>query len=223
MHFTALVTATSGEGDGNGNGARGGGNGGVRGRSNRFEILRTKPAQLENKKGTSGQVVRLSANYFEVTTVGKWCLYQYRVDFAPEDDNTGRKKGHMRTAMQGVIQGGYLFDGTCLYTPTKLHNTPLELFVAGEGNKIMEFKIRNDSYWNFYCLGDERIRITVRLVGDLVWGDSHYFQLFNLIIRKCLCYLKLHEIKRKYYDPSLRVIIELAYINCGFCHEWRHL
>ncbi|KAJ8967856.1 hypothetical protein NQ317_018350 [Molorchus minor] len=89
---------------------------------------------------------------------GKWGLYQYRVDFSPEIDNTGQRKGLMRTAMQNVLTG-YLFDGSVMYTPQRVNPDPLEVF------------------------------------------------LFNIIIRKCLTFMRLQLVGRDYYDPNTKIAV----------------
>lgn len=181
---------------------RGGGNGGVRGRGSfRNEIIYTRPQAITTKQGmqnciflysmlmfnfqgSTGQPIRLLCNYFQLLQAGKWGLNQYRVDFNPDVDHTGQRKGYMKTAMQDVLNG-YLFDGTVMYTPARLHPDPLEKIVQSDSG--------------------ENIRVTVRLVSDLEWGDRAYLQLFNLIIRKCLTYMKLQLVGRDYYDPNAKV------------------
>lgn len=98
----------------------------------------------------------------------------------------------MRHAMKDVVNG-YLFDGTVMYTPARLHPDPLEKVVQSEGG--------------------QNIRITVRLVGDLEWGDRAYLQLFNIIIRKCLTLMKLQLVGRDYYDPQCKVSYFLGSIQ----------
>lgn len=115
---------------------------------------------------------------------GKWGLNQYRVDFNPEIDHTGQKKGLLRTAMRDVLRG-YLFDGTALYTPARIQPDPYEAVVQSESG--------------------QNIRISVRLVGDVAWGDRHYLQVFNIIIRKCLTLMKLQLVYRDYFDPQSKV------------------
>lgn len=51
----------------------------------------------------------------------------------------------------------------------------------------------------------DNIRVTIRLVGDVVWGDYHYLQLFNIIIKKCLTFMNYQMITRNYYDPRAKV------------------
>jgi hypothetical protein len=67
--------------------------------------------------GTTGHTVQLQTNYFRLPTVTNWQLYQYRVDFSPEEDSNAEKKRMVREFKE--MLGGYLFDGTMLYTPHK--------------------------------------------------------------------------------------------------------
>jgi hypothetical protein len=64
--------------------------------------------------GTSGQLIRLNANYFELPTVTNWQLYQYHVSFAPSEDSKVAKHKMLRDHKEKL--GGYLFDGKMLYT-----------------------------------------------------------------------------------------------------------
>ncbi|RZB39309.1 aubergine [Asbolus verrucosus] len=105
----------------------------------------------------------------------------------PDVDNTGKRKDLFKTASRDLLQGGYLFDGTVMFTPQKIPNDPVELFVQDEN--------------------EENIRITIRLVGDLTWGDHHYIQLFNIIIRKCLALMGLKQVGRNYYMPDQKIVI----------------
>ena len=50
------------------------------------------------------------------------------------------------------------------------------------------------------------VRITVRLAGDLAQGDSHYFQFFNILMRKCLGHLDLQLVGRNFFDAKAKVI-----------------
>lgn len=113
-----------------------------------------------------------------------WTLYQYRVDFAPEEDRTGAKRKMLRDATASIL-GGYLFDGTVLFTPNRLNPDPMELFVENEQN--------------------QRFRITMRFVGEVMKSDSHRLQVFNIILRKCLGFLNLQLVGRNYFDAAAKV------------------
>nr|CAD7199655.1 unnamed protein product [Timema douglasi] len=135
--------------------------------------------------GTSGQSVRLSANYFEVLHHTDWCLYQYRVDFAPEEDRTGIRKAMLRDHKKVI--GGFIFDGTMMFTSHRLNPDPMELFSTRQSDEA-------------------QIRITIKLVADLTQGDSHYLQFFNIIMRKCLGHLKLQLVGRNFFDARAKVL-----------------
>jgi hypothetical protein len=64
--------------------------------------------------GTSGQLVTLNANYFALPTVTNFHLYQYHVSFAPNEENKAAKHKMVRDHKEKL--GGYLFDGSMLYT-----------------------------------------------------------------------------------------------------------
>lgn len=75
--------------------------------------------------------MRLQANYFKLLQQPNWCLYQYRVDFAPEDDRTNVKKALFRRAMKDILTG-YIFDGTVMFCPNRIDPSPREVFVQDE-------------------------------------------------------------------------------------------
>ncbi|CAH0702423.1 unnamed protein product [Spodoptera exigua] len=164
----------------------GGSHQGDKAQSEQASVLRTKPLTLESKKGHSGTAIDVKANYFAVKTTPQWRLYQYHVDFSPDEDNTGVRKGLLRDHAKRL--GGYLFDGTVLYTVKRLHPDPLELF-----------SIRKND--------EQRMRIMVKLTCDVAPGDYHYIQIFNIIIRKCFQILDLQLMGRDYFDPLAKVDI----------------
>lgn len=65
-----------------------------------------------------GQKIMLQANYFKLLTTTDWCIYQYAVSYAPEEDNTRAKKGLLRQCSQQL--GPYIFDGAVMYTSQRL-------------------------------------------------------------------------------------------------------
>ncbi|XP_070167826.1 piwi-like protein Siwi [Polyergus mexicanus] len=157
----------------------------TRGRRKMETIFVTKPATLVTKKGTSGKHIVLQTNHFKVPTVPDWCLYKYRVDFEPEETRTYIRKGLLRLHKEKV--GAYIFDGTTLYTSCRLPDK-MELVSTRQSD-------------------DTPIKIIIRLVGDMMRDDSHYIQLFNIIMRKCLEHLQLQLVGRDYYDARNRIAI----------------
>ncbi|KAM3966529.1 piwi like RNA-mediated gene silencing protein aubergine [Aphomia sociella] len=163
---------------------RGSRRGGGRVLPEQMTILRTRPTTVQSKKGTTGTPLDLLANYFLVQTTPQWRLYQYHVDVSPEEDSTVVRKGLLRVHQNTL--GGYLFDGTVLYTVKKLHPDPLELYSDRKTD-------------------GERMRILIKLTCDVSPGDYHYIQVFNIIIRKCYNLLNLQLVGRDFFDPSAKI------------------
>ncbi|CAG9785688.1 unnamed protein product [Diatraea saccharalis] len=165
---------------------RGSRRGGGRILPEQMTILRTRPTHITTKKGSSGTPIDLLANYFTVETTPQWRLYQYHVDVTPEEDSTGVRKALLRVHSKTL--GGYLFDGTVLYTVKRLHPDPMELYSERKTD-------------------GERMRLIVKLVHDVSPGDYHYIQIFNIIIRKCFNLLQLQLVGRDFFDPEAKVDI----------------
>lgn len=64
--------------------------------------------------GTVGHPVGLMANYFALNKLPNWALRRYRVDIAPDEDRTSERVQLLRVHREQL--GGYLFDGTVLFT-----------------------------------------------------------------------------------------------------------
>ncbi|XP_026764636.1 piwi-like protein Siwi [Galleria mellonella] len=173
-------------GDAGGVVGRGSRRGGGRVLPEQMTILRTRPTTVQSKKGTSGTPLDLIANYFTVKTTPQWSLYQYHVDISPEEDNTTVRKGLLRVHQKTL--GGYLFDGTVLYTVRKLHPDPMELYSDRKTD-------------------GERMRILIKLTCAVSPGDYHYIQIFNIIIRKCYNLLQLQLVGRDFFDPLAKIDI----------------
>ncbi|GBP01862.1 Piwi-like protein Siwi, partial [Eumeta japonica] len=75
-----------------------------------------------------------------------------------------------------------------LYTVQRLHPDPLELYSDRKEDGA-------------------RMRILIKLVGDVSPGDYHYIQIFNIIIRKCFYALNLQLVNRDFFDPQAKVDI----------------
>lgn len=53
-----------------------------------------------------------------MTQTQNWNLYEYRVDFAPQEDRAVVRKGLLKLHRPKL--GAYIFDGTVMYTSSKL-------------------------------------------------------------------------------------------------------
>ncbi|XP_003694460.1 piwi-like protein Siwi [Apis florea] len=147
------------------------------------ENIQTRPENLITKQGNTGISVMLQANYFRLLATTDWCLYQYRVDFAPDEDRTAVRKGLLKLHREAL--GAYVFDGTVMYSSRRLPDK-------------MEI-------WSRRTSDDTKIRITIRLVGEMERVDQRYLQFFNIIMRKCLALLNLQLVGRDYFDAHSKV------------------
>ncbi|XP_050528664.1 piwi-like protein Siwi [Daktulosphaira vitifoliae] len=168
------------------------GRGAIRGRrqveTEHFRAPRPESSLGEKgKKGSSGTEVKLLANYFPITSYTTWCLYQYRVDFDPQEDRLSTKKGLL--AQHKDRFGGYLFDGSMLFTSVKLDPDTFDLTSTR----------RYD---------DQMFILKIKFTNSIEPGDYAYIQVFNLLLRNCIRHLDLKLIGRNFYDP--KAIIDLA-------------
>lgn len=150
------------------------------------EVTKTKPQHLVAKVGTSGVPMKLNANYFKMLTTKEWDVFQYRVDFNPDIEDTRLKKALLRRERETI--GGNLFDGTMLFTCKRI--------TLGEINTKYES-------------GSERVeasvQITFREVGVVSRTDQRMLQIYNLILRRAMDGLKLTLMGRNYYDSKASV------------------
>jgi len=177
--------------NGNGNGsAPSVGRGATRGRRDRgIEIIRTRSADLENKKGTSGQEVHILSNYFRLFSKTNWRLLQYRVDFKPDEDQTFIRKMLVRDVKDRLPK--YMFDGTVMFC--------CESLTADKSPLILTTKRKRD---------EQVMEITFKEVGELQPTDHHYLQFLSIILRNCLEKLELQLLGRNYYDQKAATIMK---------------
>lgn len=167
------------------------GRGAVRGRqpieNGYFRLERPVSSKSENgKHGAGGQSIELTSNYFPITTYTDWSLYQYRVDFKPEQDRINIKRGLLSAHKEFL--GAYIFDGTMMFSRKKLESDTTELTSK-----------RNTD--------DQIVIITLKLTSVIEKGDYASIQVFNILLRKCLANLDLTQVGRNYYDAKARIDI----------------
>lgn len=173
-------------GERGGRGGSRGGRGGLRGNRYLPEIVQTRNDMSVVKQGNSGRPIMLQTNYFRVLKKEDERIFHYRVDFSPSVE-ANRKMRALIFQIKPSI-GGYVFDGTQLFTRTKLEKDP------------MEFTTRDK-------LTEEDHIITLRYVGDVTGTDEKAFVVFNLINRHAMAGLKLQLIGRSFFDPEAKVSI----------------
>ncbi|VVC26674.1 Piwi domain,Ribonuclease H-like domain,PAZ domain [Cinara cedri] len=137
------------------------------------------------KQGNTGKKISLVSNYFPITAYAQWSLYQYRVDFNPEEDLIGTKKRLLGQHRERL--GGYIFDGTMLFTGTRFDPENFELISK-------------------YSTDEEKmVVISVKYTSIIESGDYAYIQVFNLLLRNCMRHLDLKMIGRNFYDPVAKI------------------
>lgn len=151
-----------------------------------YSVCDTRPANLNTKKGTSGQPITLQTNFFRLLKTPAWSLYQYRVDFTPEVIHSGFRSSLI--AQQRENFGcGYLFDGTLLYLSKKLNATDDKIVFHSKSRE-------NDNY-----------AVELKFITVVSMKTSASLQILNLILRKAMQGLKLQLVARNYYDAAAKV------------------
>ena len=155
-----------GRGRGGRGGARGARGGRGRGRGARasrpardpcYDVVKTRPEAMENKKGTSGTSIELYTNYLGFKKKSETCLFKYRVDFnakAHEELDTWIKKQAFERLRAQLPPN--LFDGSICYLPSRIKQTTY--------NSSYEVKTG----------ATNMVEITLRLVNELHPTDNDY-------------------------------------------------
>jgi len=136
------------------------------------------------KNGISGKNISLLSNYFPITSYTNWCLYQYRVDFNPEEEVPNIKKGLLAQHRERL--GGYLFDGSMLFSGSRFDPPVFNLTSTRHSD-------------------NQLIIITVKFTNVIETGDYANIQVFNLLLRNCLRHLNLTMIGRNFYDSQDKI------------------
>lgn len=158
------------------------------------EVCKTKPQHVVSKVGTSGQPLNLTSNYFKMLTNKEWDIFQYRVDFVPEIEDTRLKKALLRREKAQV--GGNLFDGTMIFTCKRI-------MVSEIVTKFETGAERTES----------TVQIKFREVGVVSRTDQRMLQIYNLILRRAMDGLKLSLMGRNYYDAKASVSGTYIYLG----------
>nr|XP_009512092.1 PREDICTED: piwi-like protein 1 isoform X2 [Phalacrocorax carbo] len=135
----------------------------------------------ESKTGSSGVMIKLTTNYFRLTSRPQWALYQYHVGYNPEME-ARRLRSALLFQHEVLIGKTHAFDGSILFLPKKLGNKVTELFS----------RTRNG----------EDVKITITLTNELPPTSPTCLQFYNIIFRRLLKMLNLQQIGRNYYNPS---------------------
>uniref|UniRef100_A0A8C3PIK8 Piwi-like protein 1 n=1 Tax=Calidris pygmaea TaxID=425635 RepID=A0A8C3PIK8_9CHAR len=135
----------------------------------------------ESKTGSSGIMIKLTANYFRLMSRPQWALYQYHVCYNPEME-ARRLRSALLFQHEELIGKTHAFDGSILFLPKKL------------GNKVTEVFSRTRN--------GEDVKITITLTNELPPTSPTCLQFYNIIFRRLLKMLNLQQIGRNYYNPG---------------------
>lgn len=161
--------------------------GAIGGRDERSEpkgIYLTKPENIQSKEGSSGDVVKLSANYFRLSQTEAFQFNCYRVDIEPEIDDDRMRRGMLGQHSEAL--GGYLFSGHNLFLTHRLPEDITKLESVSREEVVYRITIKN----------------TKRVIK---MTDGVGFQILNLILRRAMAGLKMQLVGRNLYDPNNKV------------------
>lgn len=156
----------------------------MRGRRSIHDLEVTRPESvLATKKGTTGKLLQLTSNYFEIQRKKEWGLYQYHVDFAPEIDITGVRKSLLRPFKTQFK--GFVFDGSMLWTTTKMVEDVTTITTK-----------KHD---------DTPVIITIKFTKEILMTENASLQILNVILRDAMEKLRLQLVGRNFFDPVAKV------------------
>lgn len=152
------------------------------------EISITRNSKLTSKKGATGKPIDLIANYFPLKTVKDWDIFQYRVDFAPNIEDTRIRKGLVR--QEKAKLPGNCFDGTMMFTVKRM--------------TLRELVTKLPS-------SEETIQIKFQEVGLMSRTDQRFIQIYNIILNRAMSGLKLTQLGRNYYDSEAKASFSILF------------
>lgn len=174
------------KGRGIGRGGRGGrgGQGGRKESVVKSEFFDSPVTRKENfvKKGEtekSDEIIKLSANYFKVSSLNTVAMKMYTVNFDPPKWNRKICSILINNIQQEL--GVHVFDGK---------------------NIIYMLKEPRKSSFNTALRDGEQVSIRFTFLRDIEYNEGNYFQIMNLVIKKSLKDMNLELIGRNYFDPK---------------------
>ncbi|XP_026816525.1 piwi-like protein Siwi [Rhopalosiphum maidis] len=146
------------------------------------------PPFPEPKQGCSGKSVELLANYFPIVSITDRfpCLYQYRVDFNPDEQIISIKTELLAQHQQRL--GLYLFDGTMLFS-------------------IRQYDLNNFELTSTRRSDGQAINIKLQIVDSVQIDEDASIQALNILLPKCLKLMKLTPIGRQFYDLNSKIVM----------------
>ncbi|KAG8224465.1 hypothetical protein J437_LFUL003188 [Ladona fulva] len=138
------------------------------------DMIWTRPKTLLSKK----------ANYFQLNAQTDWCLYQYRVDFSPEEERTIVKRQMIQTFHEKLGEG-YIFDGTVLFTRNRLQEVGRNYFdPTAAVTTLSEYKMQ---LWPGYVTSvrqhEDYVLMCAEITHKVMRRDTVLDQLTDCLIR----------------------------------------
>lgn len=146
-------------------------------------MLNTRPVATTSKQGTSGRVVKLSANYFALNKSPEFDLVQYRVDLVPDVEVTMIRKAILRDQKEKL--GEFLFDGTTMYLTRKLPDHITTICTKKKDGSDLQ--------------------IILKYVNVVSMNDDTSLQTLNIVLRSSMEGLKLQLVGRNLFDPVAKI------------------
>lgn len=141
----------------------------------------SKPAIVEDIRGTSGKQVILLSNMFKLNRLTNFRLFQYHVDFKPDVPNKVMRKKIILNH-QDVIGRISMFDGMILFLPIQLPKITV--------------------LTSMQSIDNVQIKTTLKLTNELEPSSPMCMQLYNIIFKRILTYINLVPIGKNYYSSS---------------------
>ena len=126
----------------------------------------TRPQHIVDKRGTTGQEIKVVSNFVPLRNRPNCALYQYNVSYNPPIDNR-RLRLALLYEEEKSIGKTRAFDGMILYLPHRLE----------QDVTIFTKKLRDESV----------VIVTITLTNELSANSPVCLQLFNVIFRRCVC------------------------------------
>ncbi|XP_069353590.1 piwi-like protein 3 [Eulemur rufifrons] len=130
-----------------------------------------------SKTGSEGQVVRLLANHFRVTSRPQWIAYKYNVNYQP-DIESGNLRANLLSQYEEIGKC-YIFDGNSLLLPYKLRK-PKTVFSRESGTLT--------------------VTVTIEFSRDLTPNAPDCLRFYNILFRRTLKSMDWKQVGRNYYN-----------------------
>ena len=150
------------------------------------DVAKPKAVATTTKRGSSGRVIKLSANYFSLNKSPEFDLVQYRVDLVPDVEVTMIRKAILRE--QKSTLGEFLFDGSTMYLTRKLPDAVTTIYTKKKDGSDLQ--------------------IILKYVNVVSMNDDTSLQTLNIILRSSMEGLKLQLVGRNLFDPVAKIDIK---------------